>query len=138
VDADFSFITEEYDRACYLSLPGAQDVHGWEKAIIFWNGLRSALPSAQFKIEHQIGYTAFSVRAVPYDGPSQGAMTAGVAMGHQPGAEINVMGVSHAEFGLRWLRQEITLFGDIAIWKQRYKANATGIDIDCTDGRNDT
>jgi hypothetical protein len=28
------------------------------------------------------------------------------------------MGVSHAEFGPRGLRREITIFDDIAVWKQ--------------------
>jgi hypothetical protein len=38
--------------------------------------------------------------------------------GAPTGANIYVMGVSHAEFGPRGLRREITIFDDIAVWKQ--------------------
>ena len=34
------------------------------------------------------------------------------------GAEVYVMGVSHAEFGPRGLRREFVLFDETAIWKQ--------------------
>ena len=38
--------------------------------------------------------------------------------GMPTGAEVHVMGVSHAEFGPWGLRRETTLIDDIAIWKQ--------------------
>jgi predicted ester cyclase len=38
--------------------------------------------------------------------------------GAPTGAEVHVMGVSHAEFGPWGLRRETTLIDDIAIWKQ--------------------
>jgi hypothetical protein len=38
--------------------------------------------------------------------------------GKPTGANVYVMGVSHAEFGPRGLRREITLFDEIEIWKQ--------------------
>ncbi|MDG1935734.1 MAG: ester cyclase [Paracoccaceae bacterium] len=119
MNTDFSVITEEYDRACYLSLPGAHDAYGWAEADIFWNGLRSSLPLAHFQIEHQMG------RADPLLSPRSairwsltGCHDGWGRYGPPTGAEIHVMGVSHVEFGPRGLRREVTLFDDIAIWKQ--------------------
>ena len=119
MNTDFLVITEEYDRACYVSLPGGHEAHGWHEVDIFWNGLRSAMPSAQFQIEHQIG------RADPLLSPRSairwsftGCHDGWGRFGQPTGAEIHVMGVSHVEFGPRGLRREITLFDDIAIWKQ--------------------
>ena len=117
--ADFPVITEQYDRACYLSLPGGQDVHGSDKAVSFWLGLRSAFPSAEFKIEHQIG------RSDPMMSPRSairwsltGRHDGWGHFGRPTGAQVHVMGVSHVEFGPWGLRREITIFDEIAIWKQ--------------------
>ncbi|MFT7474549.1 MAG: putative ester cyclase, partial [Verrucomicrobiales bacterium] len=117
--ADLGVIPSEYDRACHLSLPGGLDEHGCAGADSFWVGLRSALPAAEFKIEHQIGRTdpLLSPRSAirwsltgRHDGWGR--------YGSPTGAEVHVMGVSHVEFGPRGLRREFTLFDDIAIWKQ--------------------
>lgn len=117
--SDFSVIPQQYDRACHLSLPGGKDVHGWDEADKFWIGLRSALPSAEFKIDHQIG------RADPLQCPRSairwsltGRHEGWGRYGPPTDAKIHIMGVSHVEFGPRGLRRETTLFDDIAIWKQ--------------------
>ena len=117
--ADFPVITEQYDRACYLSLPGGQDVHGSDEAVSFWLGLRSAFPSAEFKIEHQIG------RSDPMMSPRSairwsltGRHDGWGHFGRPTGSQVHVMGVSHVEFGPWGLRREITIFDEIAIWKQ--------------------
>ncbi len=82
-------------------------------------GLRSALPSATFRIEHQIG------RVDPKLSPRSairwsltGRHDGWGRYGAPTGAEVHVMGVSHAEFGPWGLRRETTLIDDIAIWKQ--------------------
>jgi predicted ester cyclase len=117
--ADLSVITQEYDRACHLSLPVGQDCYGWADADAFWMGLRSAFPSAEFKIDHQIG------RADSMQNPRSairwsltGRHEGWGRFGCPTGANVHIMGVSHAEFGPRGLRREITLFDEIAIWKQ--------------------
>jgi hypothetical protein len=117
--ADFSAVTEQYDRACHLSLPGGQDAHGWQEADRFWMGLRSAFPSAEFRIEHKIG------RSDPLMSPRSairwsltGCHEGWGRFGHPTGAQVHVMGVSHVEFGPWGLRRETTLFDEIAIWKQ--------------------
>ena len=38
--------------------------------------------------------------------------------GAPTGAMVHIMGVSHAEFGPWGLRREVTIFDDIAVWKQ--------------------
>jgi predicted ester cyclase len=117
--ADYAVVTEQYDRACQLSLPGGLDVHGRDAADHFWMGLRSAFPSADFQIDHQIG------RLDPLMSPRSairwsltGRHEGWGRFGRPTGAQVHVMGVSHVEFGPWGLRRETTLFDEIAIWKQ--------------------
>ncbi len=117
--ADFGVIAREYDRACHLSVPCGVEGHGRDEAVKFWLSLRSAFPSAEFKIEHQIG------RVDPLMPPRSairwsltGRHEGWGSFGRPTGADVHVMGVSHVEFGPWGLRREITLFDEIAIWKQ--------------------
>ena len=119
MDTNFEIITKEYDRACHLSLPAGQEVHGWSGAESFWLGLRSALPAAEFKIDHQMGQDdpLLSPRsAIRWS--LNGSHDGWGRYGAPTGANIHIMGVSHVEFGPRGLRREFTLFDDIAVWKQ--------------------
>ncbi|MEP4051303.1 MAG: ester cyclase [Litorimonas sp.] len=119
MEAEFSVIPKEYDRACHLSYPCGQDVHGWDEADRFWVGLRSAFPTAEFKIEHQIGRVddLLSPRsAIRWS--LTGRHEGWGRFGEPTGANVYVMGVSHVEFGPWGLRREITLFDEIEIWKQ--------------------
>jgi predicted ester cyclase len=117
--ADFAAISREYDRACQVALPGGHEGHGTAAVDEFWLGLRGALPSAEFHIAHQIGRDdpLLSPRSAirwsltgRHDGTGR--------YGAPTGAEVHVMGISHAEFGPWGLRREVTLIDDIAIWKQ--------------------
>ena len=38
--------------------------------------------------------------------------------GPPTGADVHIMGISHAEFGPWGLRREYTLIDDVAVWKQ--------------------
>jgi hypothetical protein len=101
------------------TLPCGVEAHGTSAAKEFYIGLRSALPSASFKIEHQIGRhdQMLSPRSAirwSLTGKHEGYGRYGTPTG----AEVHVMGVSHAEFGPWGLRRETTLIDDIAIWKQ--------------------
>ncbi|MGB2357685.1 MAG: nuclear transport factor 2 family protein, partial [Paracoccaceae bacterium] len=76
-------------------------------------------PNAAFKIEHQIG------RQDPLMPPRaalrwslQGVHDGWGMFGQPSGAEVYVMGFTHAEFGPYGLRREYTLFDPISIWKQ--------------------
>ena len=119
MEADFSAITEQYDRACHLSLPGGQEVYGWAAADKFWINLRSAFPSAKFRVDHQMG------RLDPLLSPRSairwsltGRHDGWGRFGAPSGANVHIMGVSHVEFGPTGVRREFTLFDEIAIWKQ--------------------
>jgi len=119
MNADFAAINGTYDRACHLSFPGGTEGHSWDDARAFWIGLRSAFPTATFKIDHQIGrddplMPPRSAIRWPLPGTHDGWGT----FGRPTGAPVHVMGVSHAEFGPWGLRRDTTLFDEIAIWKQ--------------------
>lgn len=124
MDADFAAIPTEYDRAANLYYPGGLDTLSHDGADKFWMGLRAALPNARFEITHQIG------RDDPLMPPRSalrwtlhGKHEGYGAFGNPTGAELFVLGISHAEWGAviggqPKLRREWTLFDETAIWKQ--------------------
>ena len=119
MDADLAAIPQVYDRAAQLELPGGITGHGWPAADKFWLGLRAAFPSAEFAIHHVIG------RDDPMM-PPRAALRWSLwgrhggfgAFGEPTGAEVYVLGISHAEFGPWGLRREWVLYDETAIWKQ--------------------
>lgn len=119
MNADMAAIEAEYDRACELAYPGHVSGYSWDAADRFWMGLRASFPSAAFRIEHQIGRDdpMMPPRAAirwSLEGKHDGWGT----FGEPTGADVYVMGASHAEFGPWGLRREYTLFDETAIWKQ--------------------
>ena len=117
--ADLAVIAREYDRACELFHPGHVEAHGRAAADRFWLSLRAALPSAAFSIDHAIGRTDPSMpprAAVRWS--LHGRHDGWGAFGRPTGAEVYVMGITHAEFGPRGLRREWTLIDETAVWKQ--------------------
>lgn len=119
MEADLASIPEVYDRAAQLELPGGITDHGWDAADRFWMRLRSAFPSSVFTIHHQIG------REDPLMPPRAalrwslwGRHDGFGAFGAPSGAEVYVLGISHAEFGPYGLRREWVLYDETAIWKQ--------------------
>jgi hypothetical protein len=118
--ADFASIRDTYDRACQIDMPGYQSDHGWQAVDAFWLGLRSAFPDAVFDIHHQIGMDGsdgFPQRAA-IRWSLTGKHAGHGAFGAPSGAEVHIMGASHAEFGPWGLRREFVLFDEVAIWKQ--------------------
>ncbi len=124
VSADMAAIPKEYDRAAHLSYPGHLTGHGHGAADRFWMRLRAAFPSATFTIHHRIG------REDPMMSPRAavrwslyGRHDGWGTFGRPTGAEVFVLGITHAEFGTLGaaepkLRREWTLFDETAIWKQ--------------------
>jgi hypothetical protein len=124
MNADMAVIESEYDRAAQSEYPGGSTGHGWAPVDRFWMGLRAAFPNAQFAIHHQIG------RDDPMMPPRSairwslwGKHDGWGVFGKPTGAEVYVLGISHAEFGALVggqpkLRREWTLFDETAIWKQ--------------------
>ncbi|MEM7268632.1 MAG: ester cyclase [Pseudomonadota bacterium] len=117
--ADMAAVPAEYDRACHLEYPGGETLHGTGAADQFWMSLRSAFPSAEFRIEHQIGREdpAMPPRAA-IRWSLHGKHDGWGAFGAPTGALVYVMGVCHAEFGSWGLRREYVLFDETQIWKQ--------------------
>ncbi|MXX89057.1 MAG: nuclear transport factor 2 family protein [Boseongicola sp. SB0677_bin_26] len=124
MNADMAAIPREYDRAAQLEYPGLVTGHGHGDADRLWMGLRAAFPSAEFRIHHRIG------RDDPMMPPRAairwsltGRHDGWGAYGAPTGADVHVMGMTHAEFGTPGkapprLRREWTLFDETAIWKQ--------------------
>lgn len=118
-DADLAAIGREYDRAVQSELPGGETGYGREAVDFFWLNLRSAFPDAKFEIHHVIGRNdeEFSPRAA-VRWSLTGKHSGWGAFGTPTGADVHVMGMSHAEFGPWGLRREWILIDETAIWKQ--------------------
>lgn len=119
MDADFTVVRKEYDRASKTEHPGLRTGWSWEFPEAQWMALRAAFPDAEFRVEHQIG------REDPQMPPraairwSLTGKHAGYgAFGRPTGAEVHVMGFTHAEFGPGGLRREWTVYDEVMIWKQ--------------------
>lgn len=122
--ADMAAIPTSYDRAVQSEYPGGLTGHGIGPVDQMWMGLRSAFPSAEFKIQQQIG------RDDPMMPPRAallwsltGRHDGWGAFGRPTGANVHIMGACHAEFGalvggVPKLRREFVLFDETAIWKQ--------------------
>ncbi len=122
--ADMAVIEQAYDRGAHLEYPGGQTGHSFVDADHFWMGLRASFPNAEFTIHHQIGRDDVMM-------PPRSALRWSLwgkhdgwgSFGTPTGAEVYVLGISHAEFGALVggepkLRREWTLFDETAIWKQ--------------------
>jgi predicted ester cyclase len=119
MNAEMSVIPASWDRACALEYPGGESAYGWSAADQFWMGLRAALPNAGFHIQHCIGrednlQPPRSAVRWSLHGKHDGW---GV-FGAPTGADVYVLGISHAEFGPYGLRREWVLFDETAVWKQ--------------------
>ncbi|MVO17590.1 nuclear transport factor 2 family protein [Parasedimentitalea huanghaiensis] len=119
MNADFGIIEQEYDRAVQTEYPGGVTGHSFASVDGFWMGLRASFPNAKFKIEHQIG------RDDPMMPPRaairwslHGKHDGWGVFGTPTGADVYVLGISHAEFGPWGLRREFTIFDETSVWKQ--------------------
>ncbi|MBX2882245.1 MAG: ester cyclase [Granulosicoccus sp.] len=119
MNGEFSHAKTAFDRAAIGHYAGAQEAIGRDAIAQFWIGLKSSFPLAEFRIHHQIGMDADMLcpRASlrwSLDGTHDGWGT----FGKPSGAEVHVMGLSHAEYGPWGLRRETALYDEIAVWKQ--------------------
>ena len=119
MQAEMSLIPAEYDRACQLELPGGITGHSHGDADQFWMGLRSAFPDAEFKVDHIIGRddAGQSGRAA-LRWSLHGKHSGWGAFGQPTGADVYLLGMSHAEYGPRGLHREFVIFDETAVWKQ--------------------
>ena len=119
MNAEMAAIPAEYDRACRLEYPSDASGISHDFAVRFWMAVRSSLPSAEFAVDHQIG------REDPLMPPRaalrwslRGRHDGWGRFGAPTGADVYLMGASHAEFGPWGLRREYVLFDEVAVWKQ--------------------
>ena len=119
---DFDVIEGRYDRGCQIEASGLQGT-SWEAADRFWLPLRSSFPRAEFAIHHTIG------REDPMLSPRAairwslwGEHSGWGTFGAPTGAQVYVMGISHAEFGPWGLRREWTVLDEVSVWKQIHLA----------------
>ena len=124
MNAEFDAIPAAYDRAADLNYPGGVHTVSFEGADQFWMGLRSSFPNATFEIQHVIGRDdpAMPPRAA-VRWSLHGLHEGYGAFGAPTGADVYVMGATHAEFGelvsgAPKLRREWTLYDETAVWKQ--------------------
>ncbi|WP_299151102.1 ester cyclase [uncultured Tateyamaria sp.] len=117
--ADMAVIPAEYDRAVQSEYPGGLTGHSHGPVDRFWMGLRASFPDAKFTIDHQIGRDddLMPPRAA-IRWALHGKHDGWGYFGAPTGAEVYVLGISHAEFGPWGLRREYALFDETAIWKQ--------------------
>ena len=124
MEADMAAIPASYDRAAQLAYPGHMTGHGWDPADRFWMGLRASFPSAHFEIHHVIGRDdAMMPPRAAVRWSLTGKHDGWGVFGVPTGADVYVLGITHAEFGSLGaakpaLRREWTLFDETAIWKQ--------------------
>ncbi|MCA0945226.1 ester cyclase [Salipiger pacificus] len=123
MSGEVAALARQYDPAAELFLPGAEIGCGPREAEVFWIGLRAAFPSARFEIEQALGTEA--PLATPraclrwrligrHDG--QGAF------GAPSNAPVDILGMTHAEFGPEGLRREWTLYDAPGVWVQILRA----------------
>lgn len=116
---DLSVVPRNLDRAAALAYPAGETGLGPRTAEAFWLGLRSAFPSAAFRIDHRIG-------RMERNRPPRAAIRWSLYGRHDgwgrfdepSGAYVYVMGMTHAEIGPRGITREWTLIDDAAIWTQ--------------------
>ena len=117
--SNFTSIRQNYDRAVVAELPGGRTAYSYDGIDEFWMGLRASFPNAKFEVHHTIGLDEkmLSPRSAirwSLSGKHDGLG----AFGKPTGADVYIMGISHAEFGPRGIRREFTVFDEVAIWKQ--------------------
>ncbi|MGC3939260.1 ester cyclase [Roseobacter sp. EG26] len=117
--ADMAAVGAEYDRAAHLEYPGGMTGHSHGDADQFWMGLRASFPDAQFRIDHQIGRDdAMMPPRAALRWSLHGKHSGWGRFGAPTGAEVYLLGISHAEFGPWGLRREYVIFDETTIWKQ--------------------
>ncbi|WP_195820167.1 nuclear transport factor 2 family protein [Roseobacter sp. MH60115] len=117
--ADMAVIPAAYDRAVHVEYPGGKTGHSHGDVDQFWMGLRASFPDATFQIDHQIGRDdALMPPRAALRWSLHGKHSGWGRFGAPTGAEVYLLGISHAEFGPWGLRREYVIFDETTIWKQ--------------------
>lgn len=122
--ADMTVFEAGYDRAVQSEYPGGVTGHSFAPVDRFWMGLRASFPDATFTIHHRIGRDdALMPPRAAIRWSLHGKHDGWGIFGPPTGADVYVLGISHAEFGPfgadgGTIRREYTLYDETAIWKQ--------------------
>ena len=113
---DASKLPDFYDFRVGAKYPGDRNFYGHDQVWEFLSGVFEALPDAQVKIEH--------VADIPYLGEARdvavrwslaGTHTGSGFYGAATGANIYIMGVSHFRIIKGRIREEVTIWDDVAV-----------------------
>ena len=118
-DKDVSAIHKTYNEGVNLALPGSVDDFGKAAADRFWLGYLASFPDAAFSLDHMIvrddpGRPIRCAARWSIQGKHQGHGT----FGPPSGAEIYIMGISHAEIIDGTITREWIMTDELAIWTQ--------------------
>lgn len=115
-ERDFSKLGEFYDFRVGAKYPGARDFYGHDQVGAFLKGIFTAIPDAQIKIEH--------IADIPYIGKSRdiavrwslaGTHSGDGFYGDATGAPVYIMGVSHLRIIRGRIREDVTVWDDVAV-----------------------
>ena len=116
---DVAVVQREYDRACRVDHPGGDGGWSFGAAERIWMQLRSVVPDAVFAVDHQIGrQDAGQPPRAAVRWSLRGRHDGVGSYGMPSGADVYVMGFTHAEWGPRGLKREVTLYDEVTLWKQ--------------------
>ena len=119
MNKDIGSVENNYDRAIQQEQPGGFTAHGTEEVGQFWKILLSAFPDAKFTIEH---ISFIDEKDQPKKAAIRWALVGSHSgkgnFGDPSNAQVYIMGISHAEFGPRGIKNEWVLFDETIIWKQ--------------------
>jgi len=110
---------EGYDRAVRQEQAGGLTGYGRDDVEKFWMSLRSSFPDAKFTLEHcanlqenkQNNKSAIRWSLI-------GKHSGSGLFGTPTDTEVYVMGINHAEFSSKGVKNEWVLFDETAVWKQ--------------------
>jgi predicted ester cyclase len=112
-------VLSSHDRAALLAAPGGETQYGHLEIRDFWIPFLAAFPRAQFELEHLAEVQRpgrnpavamrWRVRAW-HEGPGR--------YGEPGGRQVEIMGISHAEFAAGRILREWLLIDDVALWMQ--------------------
>ena len=116
---DLNAVEKNYDRAIQQEQPGGFTRHGQEEVTNFWTTLISAFPDSKFNIEHiSFSDEKDQSKKAAIRWSLIGSHSGKGNFGNPSNAPVYIMGISHAEFGPRGIKNEWVLFDEIIIWKQ--------------------
>ena len=119
MDNPTNIFQESYDRAVRQEQAGGTTGHGRDDAENFWMNLRSSFPDAKFTLEHCANLQGNKQpNKVAIRWSLIGKHSGNGLFGPPTHADVYVMGICHAEFSSRGIKNEWIIFDETAVWKQ--------------------